>query len=33
VKVDVLNLSDKVKISDLLKGSLSLAELGSLWEK
>jgi hypothetical protein len=33
VKVNVLNLSDKVKILDLLKGGTSLAEIGCLYGK
>jgi hypothetical protein len=32
--VDMLNLSDKVKILDFLKGSMSLVEFGlALWKK
>jgi hypothetical protein len=33
VKVSVLNLSNKVKILDLLKGSTSLAEVGQHYRK
>jgi hypothetical protein len=28
IKVNVLNLSDKMKILDMLKGSMSLVEVG-----
>jgi hypothetical protein len=29
----VVNLSNKVKISDLVKGGMSLVDVGQLWEK